>query len=236
MTDNKRLSTLSIDIGGTFIKTMVLDANGKAITEYLKKPTPHPGTVDALCVLIGEMIKEMNVKFDRVSAGFPGVITDGIIGTAHNLDDSCIGQNLEEALKKLTGVPAKVANDADIQGYGDVKGEGVELVITLGTGVGSALFINGHLVPNLELAHHPFENDKTYEEKLGKKAFESLGVDKWCEELKKAIDLISRTFNYERLYLGGGLANAVCFDLPENVKLSKNIEGVLGGIKLWEDK
>jgi polyphosphate glucokinase len=134
----------------------------------------------------------------------------------------------------MTSHPARVANDADVQGFGDISGKGVELVITLGTGLGSALFLNGKLVPNLELAHHPFRNNQTYEALLGKVALQKNGVAKWRANLKRAILLWQQTFNYDILYLGGGYAKKINFKLPNYVKISDNIEGILGGIKLWE--
>jgi polyphosphate glucokinase len=115
-----------------------------------------------------------------------------------------------------------------------VSGKGVELVITLGTGVGSALFLNGKLVPNLELGHHPFYDNQTYEDLLGKAALQKQGVVKWRANLKRAISLWRQTFNYNKLYLGGGYAQKIRFKLPHSVTISNNIEGILGGIKLWE--
>lgn len=230
----KSPTTLSIDIGGTAIKMMVLNSKGSPLTKYIRKSTPKPATVSAVCQLIGKMIQALNVKFDRVSSGFPGVVQHGVIMTAVNMDASWIGFDFQKELQSITGVAARVANDADVQGLGDVSGHGVELVITLGTGVGSALFLNGQLVPNLELGHHPFQNNKTYEDCLGKAALQKHGLHKWRKNLKAAITLWQQTFNYEKLYLGGGNAHKINFKLPASVKISDNIEGVLGGIKLWE--
>ena len=229
-----KLLTLCIDIGGTGIKMMVLDNNGNSETDYSRELTPHPATYEKLNLLMKKMIGRQAVTFDRVSAGFPGVIVNGIVKTAHNLDPSWVGKNLQKDLEHMTGKPTRVANDADVQGKGDICGKGVELVITLGTGVGSALFINGALVPNLQLAHHPFMDNKTYEEILGKAAFEVNGEVVWNNHLQQAIRLWEQTFNYQCLYLGGGYAAKISFSLPKDVKISSNIEGVLGGIKLWE--
>jgi len=232
----KKPFTLSIDIGGTGVKMMVLDASGKPITEYIVKPTPHPATVTALNAVIKEMIQGLSVDFDRISVGFPGVVMNGVIMTASNLDVSWLGVNVQKELEELSKKPVRVANDADVQGLGDISGKGLELVITLGTGVGSALFYNGVLIPNLELGHHPFMDNLSYEELLSKAYFEANGEKKWRQNLKRAIQMWAMIFNYDRLYIGGGFAHAVKFELPANVKLSKNIEGVLGGIKLWEGK
>jgi polyphosphate glucokinase len=229
-----KVDTLAIDIGGTFIKMMIIDLQGSPVSEFLRAPTPQPATVSAILTLINKMIQKLGISFDRVSAGFPGVVQNGIIKTAHNLDPSWLNFPLDAELECLTDKPTRVANDADIQGYGDISGKGVELVITLGTGVGSALFLNGQLVPNLELGHHPFEHNLTYEQLLGKKALIKFGITKWRAHLKLAIALWQRTFNYDRLFLGGGNAHKINFPLPPDVQLSDNIEGVLGGIKLWD--
>jgi polyphosphate glucokinase len=230
----KKPFTLAIDMGGTRIKMMVVDAKGLPVTDYLIELTPHPATLEAVCEVISHMTRALNQSYDRIAAGFPGVVQKGIIKTAPNMHLSWIGINLQTKLQDMTGYPARVANDADVQGYGDVSGKGVELVITLGTGVGSALFLNGMLVPNLELGHHPFQDNQTYEQLLGKIALKRLGVEKWNSHLKRAIALWDQTFNYDQLYLGGGYAHKINFKLPDSVKISENIEGVLGGVMLWE--
>lgn len=225
--------TLAIDIGGTGLKMIVLDQKGRPITKRGKVETPHPAKPNAIIDVLMNMILDQG-EFDRISVGFPGVVTHGIVKTAPNLDPSWHDYPLQKELEKLTGKPTLVANDADIQGYGDIKGKGLEMMITLGTGMGSALFINGNLVPNLELGHHPFKKNHTYEELLGKKALTANGKRKWNKHLAEAIDLMARIFNYDRLYVGGGNAEIVSIDLPPNVKLSSNLAGLLGGIKLWE--
>jgi polyphosphate glucokinase len=141
-----------------------------------------------------------------------------------------LGQALEERL----GKPTRVANDADVQGLGVIEGRGVELVLTLGTGIGSALFTDGRLTPNLELGHHPFEKDKTYEERLGDEALRSKGLERWNRRLQRAISILDYIFNYRVLYLGGGNAKRIAFELPSNVRTVENIHGLLGGIRLWE--
>ncbi len=181
------------------------------------------------------MIQSLTVNFDRVSAGYPGVVMRGVVKTASNLDASWIDVNLQQKLEEISGKPVRVANDADVQGLGDISAKGLELVITLGTGVGSALFYNGKLIPNLELGHQPFMDNLSYEELLSKEYFETQGELKWRMNLKRAIQMWSMIFNYDMLYLGGGFAHIVKFELPENVKICENIKGVLGGIKLWEN-
>lgn len=225
--------TLSIDVGGSGVKMMVLDAEGNPITERLRRKTPDQPTPEAVLGEIVEMAAEIG-QYDRVSVGFPGVIIDGATQTAVNLHDDWAGFNLKLALEELLKKPVRVANDADVQGSAVVEGKGVELVLTLGTGIGSALFVDGKLVPNLELGHHSFERDKTYEQRMGDAELRKKGKDTWNERLQRAIEDLDRVFNYRVLYLGGGNAKKINFELPENVRIVPNVAGILGGIRLWD--
>ena len=112
--------------------------------------------------------------------------------------------------------------------------EGVELVITLGTGLGSAIFTEGVLCPGLELGHHPWRR-RTYEDYLGKRGLEKLGVKRWNKLLKRAIKQTSLTFNWDTLYIGGGNSKKVKLKLGKEVKLISNEEGLLGAMALWRD-
>ena len=105
----------------------------------------------------------------------------------------------------------------------------------MGTGLGSTLFHDGKLIPNLELAHHEFYKGKTYEHQLGKKAYKKKSKKKWNKRLKRAICSLEATFHYDRLYIGGSKAKKINFDLPDNVQTVPNIAGILGGIALWKD-
>ena len=229
------LRTLCIDIGGTGIKMIVLDPSGRPVNERARELTPKPATPQAMLDVMREMIKQQP-KFDRVSVGFPGVVRRGVTLTAANVDASWIGYNLQVAIESLTSVPTRICNDADLQGYGVIEGKGVEMVLTLGTGVGSALFLNGHLVPNLELGHHPFQKDKTYEERLSDAELKEHGKQKWSKRAHEMIDVLSRIFNYDRLHIGGGNAEHIKPDLPPNVSLFDNVDGMTGGLRLWDDE
>ncbi len=227
-----KLVTLAIDIGGSGIKGILLNPTGQPIGERLRIVTPQPSTPKAVLAGITELVKGMGT-FDRVSVGFPGVIQQGQVKTAPNLDQSWPGTNLVGELVRQLKKPVRAANDADVQGFGAIKGKGVELVITLGTGFGTALFINGALVPNLEIAHHPFRKGKTYEDELGAPALKKVGKKKWNQRLAQAIETLDHVINYDRLYLGGGNAKKVTLELPPNVTTVSNVAGLLGGIALW---
>ncbi len=223
--------TLAVDIGGSGIKVIVLDDLGEPVSDRNRRKTPKPATPEAVIETIVTLAKPET--FDRVAVGFPGVIRNGITETAVNLDSSWIGYDLASNLTAKLGKPVKVANDADIQGWGAVSGKGVELVITLGTGFGSALFMDGKLVPNLEMGHHPFRKGETYEEQLGRKALDKEGQKKWNSRLEKAIANLEHLFNYDHLYIGGGETKKIDFKLPSNATIVPNVAGLLGGIKLF---
>jgi polyphosphate glucokinase len=226
--------TLSIDIGGTGIKMIVLDPDGRPVNERARELTPKPATPKAVLETIRAMLKKQP-HFDRVSVGFPGIVKDGVTLGAVNLDPSWAHQNLRADLETLTGRPTRVLNDADLQGYGVIDGQGLEMVITLGTGVGTALFINGQLVPNLELGHHPFQKDKSYEGRLSDAEFKEHGKQKWSKRVGEMVTLLAAIFNYDKLHIGGGNAEHIKCELPDNVAIFDNVDGMTGGIRLWDD-
>ncbi len=232
MTQGISTRTLAVDIGGSGIKVIVLDRDGNPQSERTRVETPRPATISAVIGATLDLAASLG-DFDRVSVGFPGVVRDGVTKTAVNLTPEWVGFDLATALSNHWGKPVRVANDADIQGFGAISGRGVELMITLGTGFGSALFLDGLLVPNLELGHHNFRHSKTYEEQLGRAALDKVGKDKWNERLEKAIASLQSLFNYDYLYIGGGNAKKVDLNLPSNVKVVSNETGLLGGIALW---
>ncbi|MGB3766056.1 MAG: ROK family protein [Phormidesmis sp.] len=227
------LKTLAIDIGGSGVKALLLNAVGEPLGDRARIKTPQPATATAVMTVI-EKLTSQQTGFDRVSVGFPGVVRQGVVLTAVNLHSDWVGCDLAKAISAMTGKPVRVANDADIQGMGAIAGEGVELVATLGTGFGGALFVNGQLVPNLELGHSRFRKGETFEEQLGRAALKKVGDRVWNNRLLKAIALLSRVYNYDRLYLGGGEVSHIEVDLPENVTVVPNVLGLIGGIKLWE--
>jgi polyphosphate glucokinase len=230
------VKTLSIDIGGTGIKTILLDPRGEPLTERQRELTPRPADTSAVLALIQKMIAAYP-EFDRVSVGFPGVVLSGVVKTAVNLgQDLWFDHPLQQKLEKLCRVPVRVINDADLQGYGVVDGKGVELVLTLGTGLGSALFADGHLVANLELGHHPFKKGKTYEERVCDAELKQHGKKEWSRRVHEALATLMPIFNPRVLHLGGGNAQHIKGKLPPNVRLFGNVDGMTGGIKLWTDR
>lgn len=228
------IRTLTVDIGGSGIKVMLLDEAGMALTKRSRVETPQPPLPDAVIEAIANLASTQG-EFERVSVGFPGVVRGGITETAANLVPDWVGFDLATVLSKRLAKPVRVANDADVQGLGAIAGKGVELVITLGTGFGSALFLDGKLVPNLEMGHHEFRKGETYEQQLGRATMDKVGEKKWNNRLGKAIASLEHLFNYDYLYIGGGEAKKVTLQLADNVKIVPNVSGLLGGIALWRN-
>lgn len=226
------MNTLAIDIGGTGVKALVLDAAGTMVTERARVETPRPATPDAIVDAITDLVRPLGV-FDRVSIGFPGVVIDGVVKTAPNLHDTWADVPLASVITQKLGKPTRVLNDAGVQGFGVVKGKGVEMLLTLGTGMGCAVFLDGCYVPNLELAHHPFKKGMTYEDYVGAQALDQIGKKKWNKRVAKVIAQVLPIWNPNRLYLGGGNAKHIKFELPPGVEIVPNVAGLLGGLRLW---
>jgi polyphosphate glucokinase len=226
--------TLAIDIGGTGLKALILDKDGNALTERARVPTPRPATPDALLTALRDLVPPLG-DFDRVSVGFPGVVVDGRTMTAPNLHETWAGFPLAENLATLLGKPVRALNDAGVQGFAVISGQGVEMLLTLGTGMGCAVYLNGAYVPNLELAHHPFRRGLSYEDYIGVKALENVGKKKWNKRVRKVVGMVLTIWNPTRLYLGGGNAKHIKFELPDGVQITQNIAGLIGGIALWRD-
>lgn len=227
------MQTLCIDIGGTGLKALVFEPDGAPRGERVRIPTPKPATPAAVLDALAALTAPLG-DFDRIAVGFPGVVVDGVTHTAHNLDPAWVGFPLATALHERTGKPARVANDAGVQGLAVIEGHGVEVVITLGTGMGFGLYHDGRYVPNIEMAHHPLAKGKTYEQRIGEEARLEIGNKRWRERVLKAIAQLAPIFNYRQLYVGGGnSARLDAADLPANVKVVSNAAGLLGGLKLW---
>jgi polyphosphate glucokinase len=232
------LLTLAIDVGGSSIKAILLQDDGRAVSERSHIPTPHPATPDVIIPALGNLIA-MHHQCDRVSIGFPSVVESGVTRGAINLHSDWDGFPLLQVLQSKFDKPIRIANDADVQGCGAIAGQGVELVITLGTGFGSSLFLNGKLLPNLELGQHIFDvNEKgdreTYEDRLGQAALDRISIELWQTRLLEAIASLYKLFNYDKLYIGGGNARLVSIELPKNVAIVSNDLGLIGGLALWK--
>jgi len=231
--DPSQLKILSIDIGGSHIKATILDSKGALTMDYDKVVTPVPANPANMIAAIQTLVKGFP-PYDRVSAGFPGYIKNGVVKTAPNLDSaSWIDFDLAKKLSEVLNKPAKVVNDADMQGLGVVSGKGLEMVITLGTGFGTALLLDGHLLPHLEYAHQPITKIHTYDTFIGESALETEGKKKWNKRMESVLKDLKTVFNYDYLYIGGGNAKKLTFTLDSNIKIVTNEDGIKGGARLW---
>jgi polyphosphate glucokinase len=225
---------LSIDIGGSRIKATILDTEGTMLMDFQKiatPVTPDPGSVIQAILELTQSFQE----YHRVSVGFPGYTRQGIVHTAPNLSTpKWAGINLSKLLSDVLNKPVRVLNDADMQGLGVIKGEGLEMVVTLGTGFGTALFLEGNLLPHLEVAHHPVSKDRTYDEYIGDRALLEVGLEKWNKRLKKIIGILQTVFNYDHLFIGGGNAKKISFPIDDTITLVSNLDGIRGGAKVWQ--
>ncbi len=228
--------TLAIDIGGSGLKAGVLDPSGALIAGPGRIDTPKPSGPAVVVAEILGLVATLGA-FDRISVGFPGVVRHGHVLTAPNLGtDVWHGFPLADELSRRLGRPARMLNDATVQGLGVISDVGIECVITLGTGFGFALFEDGFLGPHLEIGQHPIAKDKTYDLYLGNAALRKVGRSKWNKRLAKALGCIDTLVSFDTLLIGGGNARLIDFALPSNVRIVPNAAGITGGVKLWAPK
>ena len=244
--------TLAVDIGGSGLKAAVVDASGQMVTERERIETPYPldpqRLVDSLSLLASDLHTASGIGYDRVSVGFNGMVRHGIIITAPQfstigglgtpVDDNLVQAwhnfDLAGALERTLGKPTRVANDADVQGAAAVAGKGLELVVTLGTGCGTAMFYNGSLLPHMEFAHHPLHGKETYNDYIGDHALRTLGSSRWTKRVMKTIDVMRNLMFFDKCYVGGGNAKKLTQKLPDDCAIVDNSAGILGGVKLWD--
>jgi polyphosphate glucokinase len=230
-----RTRTLSIDVGGTGLKASVIDESGRLLTDRVRVDTPVGSPPAEIVAALARLVAPLGF-FDRVSVGFPGVVRNGRVLTAANLDNKGWKDfDLTGALGRALGKPVRVANDADVQGLAVIAGKGVEMVITLGTGFGTGLYLDGRLAPHLELSHHTFRKGETYDEHLGNAARKRVGNGKWNKRVRKAIRSLRALTSFDHLYIGGGNAKKIDFELDPDVTVVSNDAGIKGGIALWHD-
>jgi polyphosphate glucokinase len=225
---------LCIDIGGSHIKASVVDRGGKMVCDPLDMKTPRPASPASVTRSIAALASRLPA-YQCISVGFPGVVRRGRIVTAPNLGTKLwhgldLAQRLTDELKR----PARVLNDAEVQGLGVISRKGLECVVTLGTGFGSALFRDGELMPHLELGQHPAWKCKTYDQYLGQAALSASGSRTWNRRLERAIGFLTILLNYDRLYIGGGNVRKVTLRLPNNISRVGNQAGITGGARLWD--
>lgn len=245
--DHTGVATLAVDIGGTGLKASVLDDHGEMEATRVRVATIYPMPPDHLVAAVHALVVPLP-PYQRVAVGFPGVVRGGRILTAPHfvtkhgpgtkIDKALVtkwsGFDLATALQRTLGHPVRVANDADLQGAAVIAGHGLELVVTLGTGVGTGLFWNGRLAPHLELAHHPLTAGETYNDRLGDAARKAIGTKRWRARVHRTFDVLFDLLHYDHLYIGGGNSSRLTTPTRANITIVDNDAGILGGIKLWD--
>ena len=230
-------ATLAIDVGGSGLKASVLGPDGAMLSSRVRVDTPDAPSPDELVDALVALVLPLP-SFDRISIGFPGVVRDNRVLTAPHFGNQAWKHfPLAERLgQRLGDKPVRLLNDAEVQGYGVIAGQGLELVLTLGTGLGSALFRNGELMPHMEFAQFPAFGKKTMNRYVGKAARHRIGGKKWNHRVEKTIEAFRTLLQFDRLYLGGGNAKKLDIDLPPDVLIVSNEAGLTGGIRLWDER
>jgi polyphosphate glucokinase len=239
--------TLAIDVGGSGLKATVLSPEGEMLSERERRETPYPCTPVVLLEELG-VLAATQPEYDRVSVGYPGAIRKGRVRDVTAFVRPAPGEepdpklielwanfDLESALVGLFGKPVRVANDADVQGCAVISGNGMELVITLGTGVGCAVFFDGLLLPHMELSHGRFGEGMSIEVACGEFERHQVGKHRWRERVLDALEAFEAMVLPDHVYIGGGNAKRLDPDtIGPNRTIVPNVSGLLGGIKLWE--
>lgn len=242
--------TLSVDCGGGGIKAAVLDVAGTAHAPAVRVPTPYPLPPEALVECVADLARDLP-RATRVTVGMPGMIRHGVvIHTPHyitrsgprsrvdpELAERWTGFDMHAAVSERLGIPTIVLNDAEVHGAGVIAGTGLELVLTLGTGLGSAHFDGGRIAPHLELSHAPVRRGTTYDEYIGEPERRRLGDGLWSRRVARVVDGLRPVFLWDRLYLGGGNSRritAVVLDrLGDDVVVVPNSAALVGGARAW---
>ena len=225
--------TLVFDIGGSHLKAGILSPAGALLKGPSRVVTPRPTNPQDVVEALVKLAKELG-PHDRVTIGFPGVVRADYVMTAPNLGTELWrGYKLARLIHERLGKPVRMLNDASVQGLGAISESGLECVLTMGSGMGFALFDNGRLAPHLELSQHPIKTDTTYDQYIGEKALESIGHKHWNKRIQKIIKILETVINYDTLYIGGGNSRLISSPLPDNVKTVSNQDGITGGVKVW---
>lgn len=239
--------TLGLDCGGSGIKGAVVDEAGDLVADRLRIPTPYPLPPQRFVDILREIADRMPA-FDRVTVGMPGMIRHGVVVvTPHypnlagpytrkdpDLDAVWRGWDAETALTQAFSRPVRVLNDAEVQGAAVIRRQGLEVVFTLGTGLGCAVYDDGRLAPHLEMSHAPVRKGRTYDTWMGKAQLKRLGPQKWSDRILTMVDGLRPVFGWDHLYVGGGNAKHLTVALGDDVTVVANIAGILGSVRAWD--
>ncbi len=244
------IDTLAIDCGGSGIKGSVLDPEGAMRVPRVRIATPYPLPPDRFVEAL-RTVAEVLPDFSRVTVGMPGMLRHGVvIETPHyvtrrgprsrphpELLAAWSRFDAATAVGNAFDRPALVLNDAAVHGAGCVSGDGLEVMLTLGTGLGCAMFDRGQLAPHLEMSHAPVRRSATFDTYVGDAERRRLGDARWSRRVVKAVEALRPVFVWDRLYLGGGNAKRITPTdrdrLGDRVEIVPNSVGILGGVRAW---
>lgn len=244
-------TTLAIDCGGGGIKASVLDETGTMRAQPIRVTTPYPLTTALFVSTLTELAADLP-RATRATVGLPGMIRHGVvISTPHyvtrsgprtrvmpELVSEWHGFDARTALESALDMPVIVVNDAEMHGAGVVAGQGLELVMTLGTGLGCAIFDGGHLAPHLELSQAPVRWGLSYDTYIGEHERRRLGDALWSRRVTRVVEGLRPVFLWDRLYLGGGnsrhITPIVVTRLGDDVVIVPNAAALVGGARVWQ--
>ena len=242
--------TLSIDCGGLSIKASVLDNEGTMHAPAIDEPTPYPLSPARLIEVFNSLASQLP-KADRITVGFPGMVRHGVVvHTPHYINvkgprtrvdpelyQAWTGLDFRSMIEKSFNLPTLMLNDAEVHGAGVVAGSGFEVVMTLGTGLGCAVFDGGKLAPHIELSHAPIRRSMNYDTWIGEHERRRLGDTFWSRRIRSMIADLRPVFHWDRLYLGGGNARRIkpndLAAIGDDVVIVPNAAGIVGGVRAW---
>lgn len=219
----KKQNILTIDVGGTNVKLLVTGQK-----QERKIPSGPTFTAAQMAEQVKEAVKDWD--YDAISIGYPGPVVQGRpLGDPYNLGAGWVKFNFHKAF----GKPVKIVNDAAMQALGSYR-KGRMLFLGLGTGLGSAMIVDGVLQP-MELAHLPYKKGRTYEDYLGRRGLKRLGVKKWQKNVFEVVNQLRQAVQADDVVLGGGNAKKL-EKLPPGVRLGSNNNAFIGGFRMWQDE
>ena len=242
--------TLSVDCGGLFLKSCVLDESGTMHSKPNRIETPYPISPDRFVETTAQISSSLPKSY-RATVGMPGMIRNGVVvATPHyittrgprtridpELQEAWSGFDVQSAISAKLGIPTLVLNDAEVHGAGVITGTGYEVVITLGTGLGFAIFYGGKLAPHFELSHATVRRGTTFDTWIGEQERKRLGNVFWSRRIKQLVEELRPVFKWDRLYIGGGNARLIrpndLMKMGDDVVIVPNTAGVAGGVRAW---
>jgi len=243
--------TFTVDCGGGGITAAVLTAHGRLLADPVRVPTPCPLPPDRLLGILKDLAGRLP-RADRATIGMPGMIRHGVvIDTPHyvtrhgprtrvlpELVAAWQGYDVQDEARAALGLPVLVLNDTEVHGAGAIDGRGVEMVLTLGTGLGNAIFDDGRLAPHMELSRAQFRWGLSFDEYLGEHERLRLGDVLWGRRVRQVVDSLRPVVMWDRLYLGGGNSRALSASLVarlgDGVSVVSNSVALVGGMRIWD--